>query len=192
MLLNIARDSLFVNAINNKNEVIMKVNESLVILENNGYVCEHYNDDTVKVPIYIDKLLDYHGNPLKKSFDLTCRLGVTKEEVAKIEEILPGFVKDFDEQYDSTGGDGNSIEVEVRYTGEEPSWDGRDFGTYDPGWGETEVIEKQDSIQAKVTEAIREMIPYMAEDFDEAEETLKPKLEAILKIIVNRSGTDAI
>jgi len=180
-------------AINNKNEVIMKLNESLIILENNGYVCEHYNDDaTVKVPIYIDKLLDYHGNPLKKSFDLTCRLGVTKEEVAKIEEILPGFVKDFDEQYDITGGDGNSIEVEVRYYGEDASWDGRDFGTYDPGWGETEVTEKEDSIRAKVTEAIKETIPYMADDFDEAEETLKPKLEAILKIIENRSGTDAI
>lgn len=170
----------------------MKLSKSLIILENNGYICEHYDDDTVKVPIYIDKLLDYRGNPLKTSFDLTCRLGVTKEEVAKIEEILPGFVKVFDEQYDASSSDGNSIEVEVRYYGEEASWDGRDFGTYDPGWGETEVTESQDSIRAKVTKAIKETIPYIADDFDEPDETLKPKLEAILKIIVNRSGTDAI
>lgn len=170
----------------------MKINESLVILKNNGYICENYGDyDTVKVPIYINELLDYNGNPVKKSYELTCRLGVTKEEIAKIENILPGFVKDFDEQYESTGGD-NSIEVKVRYYGEEASWDGRDFGTYDPGWGETEVVEKQDSIRAKVTEVVTEMIPYMAGDFDEADETLKPKLEAISKIIENRSGEDDV
>lgn len=171
----------------------MKLNEALIILENNGYICEHYDDDdTVKVPIYIDKLLDHYGNPLKKSFDLTCRLGVTKEEVAKIEEILPGFVKVFDEQYDESYGDGNSIEVDVRYYGEEASWNGRDFGTYDPGWGETEVDESEDSIRDKVTEAIKETIPYIADYFDEPNETLNPKLEAIIKIIENRSGTDKI
>lgn len=175
----------------------MKLKESLAILKNNGYICERYydddetNKDTIKVPIYINKLTDYKGNPYTKA-EITCRLGLTKEEIAKIEEILPDFVKKFDWQYEATGGDGNGIEVLVEYRGEEPSWDGRDFGTYDPGWGETDILDDADDIREKVSEAVKETLQYMPDDFDEEMETLGPKLEAIWKIIANRQGKDAV
>lgn len=175
----------------------MKLKESLAILKNNGYICErHYDDgdtnqDTIKVPIYINKLTDYKGNPYTKA-EITCRLGLTKEEIAKIEEILPDFVKTFDKQYDATSGDGNNIEILVEYRGEDPSWDGHDFGTYDPGWGETNILENDDDIREKVSEAVKETLQYMPDDFDEEMETLGPKFEAIWKIIANRQDKDVV
>ena len=169
-----------------------KLSDAIKILKEAHYICEYENRETIRVPIYVNSLLNSKGETLRKSFDVTCKLGLTPEEEKEIEKILPGFTKHFDAEYDATGGDGNSIEVEVCYTGESPSWDGRDFGTYDPGWGDIEVIDDDDTIRRKVTDSLEMTIPYMADYFDEEESTIKPKINRILEIIRNRKGKDLL
>lgn len=178
----------------------LKLSEALKILKEAHLVCEYADSDvdeaTIKTPIYIRKLLNYKGEPLKKSFKATCAVGLTFYEQKEIENILPGFIDNFDAEYDSTGGENNAIEVDVVYKGESASWDGRDFGTYDPGWGETEITENDDSLRIKVTAAIENTIKYMSdhcdEYFSEDEATIRQKLEKIKVLLANRTNIDRV
>lgn len=179
-----------------KNKSYPKLAEALKILKEAHLVCEYAEKATINVPIYIRALLDYKGEPLKKSFEGTCQIGTTLEEEKEIESILPGFINIFDEEYDNCSGDCNYIEVDVVRRGENSSWDGRDFGTYDPGWGETELSSDADEIREKVTDEIEATIDSLfvnsVDYFDDDEDTIRRKLEKIRKILVNRSKKDYV
>lgn len=173
-----------------------KLREALKILKEAHLVCEYAEDGTISVPIYIRKLLNYKGEPLKKSFEATCQIGTTIAEEKEIESILPGFIDIFDAEYDNCSGDGNVIEVDVVHRGSGASWNGRDFGTYDPGWGETEIETDDDEVGEKVTAAIEDTIQSMLEHcgdyFNEGEATVRPKLEKIKSILAKRSDRDYV
>lgn len=173
-----------------------KLSEALEILKEAHLVCEYEEEDTIKAPIYIRALLNYKGEPLKKSLEGTCQIGTTPEEEKEIESILPGFINIFDEEYDNCSGDCNYIEVDVVRRGENSSWDGRDFGTHDPGWGETELSSDADEVREKVTDEIEATIESLfvnsVDYFDEDEDTIRRKLEKIRKILVNRSKKDYV
>ena len=189
----------------------MKIEEAKQILNDSGYILTEYHSTeydeigTNKCPIIINKFDFKYNKEYNKYLDIEYiyYLGLTDEEKKQIETILPGFIEAFDVDFIYSGGDSLNVDINVRHYGESDSWDGRDFGTYDPGWGETEIDSDVNDLVDDVNSSIKEaLIDYWAgeilEDqkeymkFDGTDEEWKEKIKEIYNIIINRSGEDMI
>lgn len=182
----------------------MNLTEALKLLKNNNYLIERYYDEpeteTIKAPIIISNFINCNGEPSKMPDEIVCKLGLSNIEKEKIENILPNFIKIFDSSYDTNEGDENFINIDVIYRSESAKWDGKDFGTYDPGYGETEIIDN--TFKEDIDEAIKitlndwcsesTLIDYLKIFNLSNMEILKDKLAKIYNIIVNRSKKDNI
>lgn len=189
----------------------MQLDEAKQILNDSGYILTEYHSteydeiDTNKCPIIINKFDFKYNKEYNKYLDIEyiyC-LGLTDEEKKQIETILPGFIEAFDVDFIYSGGDSLNVDINVRHYGESDSWDGRDFGTYDPGWGETEIDSDVNDLVDEVNSAIEEaLIHYWAGEvlqeqkeymkFNGTDEEWKEKIKEIYNIIINRSGKDII
>jgi hypothetical protein len=162
----------------------MKLVEAKRILKNAGYkllkeywdMDQDYDYDPPDGPdpseykclITINKNLDdvkkdVDGNNVKDLYIL----GLTDEEKAQITKLDLDFIDVFSCWGPWTGEDYCYATALYDEYGEDASWDGHDFGSYDPGWGESEYAGIKENV-AEINEKVKAIVKAMIEGFEDA------------------------
>ena len=161
----------------------MNLNEAKRILKNAGYklLKEYWDEDRdydydydgpdpseYKCLIVIDKDNDEVKKDLKNGYAKGLYiLGLTDEEKAQITKLDYDFIYSFSCWGPWTGDDYCYATLLYNEYGEDASWDGHDFGSYDPGWGESEYVGLKEDI-TEINDKIKEIVKYMIEGFEDA------------------------
>ena len=161
----------------------MNLNEAKRILKNAGYklLKEYWDMDQdydydydgpdpseYKCLIVIDK----DNNEVKKDLESDYTkglyiLGLTDEEKAQITKLDLDFIYAFSCWGPWTSEDYCYATLLYNEYGEDASWDGHDFGSYDPGWGESEYAGLKEDI-TEINDKIKEIVKNMIESFEDA------------------------
>ena len=161
----------------------MDLNEAKRILKNAGYklLKEYWDMDQdydydydgpdpteYRCLIVIDKDNDEVKKDLKSEYTKGLYiLGLTDEEKAQITKLDLDFIYAFSCWGPWTGDDYCYATILYNEYGEEASWDGHDFGSYDPGWGESEYAGIKEDI-TEINNKIKEIVKNMIDGFEDA------------------------
>lgn len=162
----------------------MKLVEAKRILKNAGYklLKEYWDEEPdydydppdgpdpteYKALIVIDKNNDEVKKELKNDYAQGLYIiGLTDEEKAQINKLDLDFIYSFSCWGPWTGEDYCYVTTLYNEYGEEASWDGHDFGSYDPGWGESEYAGIKEDI-TEINNKIKEIVKNMIDGFEDA------------------------
>lgn len=133
------------------------------------------SESTDYVPVYATK----PESPDKRPYAV---IGLPEEAINEINNILPDAINQFNQEYSYSG---EGLRVSKHTTGESSSWDGRDFGTYDPGYSETSY-EIDGDVEEYVNSVMKSWVANASDIFSaETPESLAPKTEQIKSIMHN-------